>query len=139
MRWAPEGDRLVAGYLDNVLTTYDPAADKPVASVAGYPRMTNWLFDLTADGSAVDLRSSAESIYLWRAKTGDPVLSITLFPEGGQLVVSPEGHYRASPGIEKDLVYAVLTDKGEQLMLSPAEFAKKYGWKNDPEKVSPKK
>ena len=36
---------------------------------------------------------------------------------------------------EEDLVYVALTDAGEQITLSPEEFEKKYGWKNDPAKA----
>ena len=33
------------------------------------------------------------------------------------------------------LVYVVQLDDGEQITLSPEEFARKYGWKNKPERV----
>ncbi|MBL8827326.1 MAG: SUMF1/EgtB/PvdO family nonheme iron enzyme [Planctomycetaceae bacterium] len=48
------------------------------------------------------------------------------------LVVGPEGHYNGPKGIEDHLVYVAQTDAGEQVTLSPAEFSKRYGWKNDP-------
>jgi hypothetical protein len=40
----------------------------------------------------------------------------------------------ADPGVEKHIVSVVLSDQGEET-LTPDEFAKKYGWQNDPEKV----
>jgi hypothetical protein len=48
----------------------------------------------------------------------------------------PEGHYRAEPPqiIDRDFVYVVWTDQGQDLR-TPEEFARKYSWKNDPEKV----
>lgn len=48
--------------------------------------------------------------------------------------ISPDGHYLATPAMERQLVYVVVTDQGQET-LSPEEFSKKYGWKNDPEKV----
>ena len=40
------------------------------------------------------------------------------------------------PGkMSEDVVYVALTDDGRQVTLRPAEFAAKYGWKNDPEKI----
>jgi hypothetical protein len=36
--------------------------------------------------------------------------------------------------VERLLAYVVQTDQGQET-LSPQEFAKKYGWKNDPERV----
>ena len=51
-----------------------------------------------------------------------------------QLIVSPEGHWCGPAGVESDLRYLVLTDSGQE-MFTPQEFAKKYGWKNDPIKA----
>jgi formylglycine-generating enzyme required for sulfatase activity len=52
-------------------------------------------------------------------------------------VVGPAGHWRGAPGLEKELVYVVQTDAGQET-LTPEGFAKKYGWKNDPAKAVPK-
>ena len=54
---------------------------------------------------------------------------------GKHLFLSPEGHMRCSPAMSEDVVYVALTDDGRQVTLRPAEFAAKYGWKNDPEKI----
>jgi len=50
-------------------------------------------------------------------------------------VISPDGHWAGPPEAEQQLAYVVLLDSGEQQTLTPAEFAKRYGWKNDPGKV----
>jgi serine/threonine protein kinase/WD40 repeat protein len=54
----------------------------------------------------------------------------------GWVAISPDGHYRASDGFdaEAELVYVVETDRGQQT-LRPSEFAERFGWRNDPEKV----
>ncbi|MGD0898575.1 MAG: SUMF1/EgtB/PvdO family nonheme iron enzyme [Thermoguttaceae bacterium] len=72
----------------------------------------------------------------WDVETARPV--VTLLPiEGNRFaLISPEGHYRGSPGIDDQLLYVALTDEGEYATLSPAEFEKQYGWKNDPTKVT---
>jgi hypothetical protein len=49
-------------------------------------------------------------------------------------VIAGLGHCRGSPGIEKEIVYIVQTDAGQEV-LAPDAFAKKYGWKNDPQRV----
>ena len=54
---------------------------------------------------------------------------------GKHLFLSPEGHMRCSRKMSEDVVYVALTDDGRQVTLRPAEFAAKYGWKNDPEKI----
>ena len=59
------------------------------------------------------------------AKSGEerlvPVASMPT--DNGWLVISPEGHYRGSPDVEKEIVYVVQTDRGQET-LSPEEFAK---------------
>jgi len=52
-----------------------------------------------------------------------------------RLLVSADGHYNGTSNVERLLTYVVLTDSGEQLTLTPEEFAKRYHWKNDPSQV----
>ena len=47
-----------------------------------------------------------------------------------ELAVSPDGHVSSSAGLEQ-LVYLVVTADGQET-LTPAEFASRYGWKNNP-------
>lgn len=53
---------------------------------------------------------------------------------GQALVVSPEGHLRGTPRAEREIVYVVQTSAGQET-LTPAEFADRFGWTNDPGKV----
>jgi hypothetical protein len=53
---------------------------------------------------------------------------------GRSLILSPTGHHGGSPQTDRQLVF-VLTSDGPQETLTPAEFARKYGWKNDPERA----
>ena len=45
------------------------------------------------------------------------------------------GHYRGSPGVEDQFVYVAMLPDGSQRTDTPAEFAKTFNWKNDPEKA----
>lgn len=49
--------------------------------------------------------------------------------------VSPDGHFAGSPDVEQEFVYVALTDDGEQITLTPAEFEQRFGWQNDPSQV----
>ena len=73
---------------------------------------------------------------IWDVGEGCPIRTYMPLPEAGCLAVSAEGHYSVSQGVdvEKELLYIVVTDAGQE-MLTPSQFAKKYGWKNDPAKV----
>ena len=50
-------------------------------------------------------------------------------------VVFFSGHYRGSPGVEDQIVYVAMHEDGSQRTDTPAEFAAKFNWKNDPEKA----
>ncbi|MGD0900612.1 MAG: SUMF1/EgtB/PvdO family nonheme iron enzyme, partial [Thermoguttaceae bacterium] len=71
----------------------------------------------------------------WDVTSGRPLVTAIAMPDDRYALFSPEGHYRGSPSLENDLRYVALTDGGEYLTLSGAEFEKQYGWKNDPAKV----
>jgi len=74
-------------------------------------------------------------IRLYRGDDGRPLNTLLTLGKGRYAVISPDGHFRGSPGIEKELLYVAQTDEGQQT-LTPAEFAAKHGWKNDPSRVS---
>jgi WD40 repeat protein len=74
---------------------------------------------------------------LWDTQTNQLRASFYTLADNQYLTVSADGHYRGSPGIEDHFVYVAVTADGRQEMLAPAEFARKYGWKNDPDKVKP--
>jgi hypothetical protein len=67
---------------------------------------------------------------------GRPAGVLVALSHGLYLAVSPDGHYRGWPEVEKELVYVVETDRGQET-LTPKEFEKRFGWKNDPERVRP--
>jgi WD40 repeat protein len=66
--------------------------------------------------------------------SGELLATMRPLRDGQCAVVSPDGHYLGTPRAEEELVYVVQTADGQEL-LSPKEFAAKYGWKNDPSKV----
>jgi WD40 repeat protein/tRNA A-37 threonylcarbamoyl transferase component Bud32 len=86
-----------------------------------------------------DLRFAAvghlNTMRLHEIASNRPVGVFMALPDNRYVSFSPEGHYRGSRNVERDLVYVVQMDDGVQHTLTPAEFAKKYNWKNDPEKV----
>jgi len=53
-----------------------------------------------------------------------------------RLAIMADGNYRGTPDSEKDIVMVALTDDGQQLTITPAEFAAGFGWQNDPSKVT---
>ncbi|WP_020470120.1 protein kinase domain-containing protein [Zavarzinella formosa] len=62
----------------------------------------------------------------------------TLWPhltDNHWLCVGPDGHYRGSKGVESQIIYVAQLEDGSNQIFTPEEFAKKFGWKNDPAKA----
>ena len=62
----------------------------------------------------------------------------TLIPKmtgNSWICIGPDGHYVGSDGVEDHIVYVAITETGNQEIHTPAEFARRYGWKNDPTKA----
>jgi WD40 repeat protein len=78
--------------------------------------------------------NSSVTVELTDADTGRRRALLVPLGSGRGLAISAEGHYRGTPGVERELGYVVQTDKGQE-MLTPDEFARRFGWKNDPERV----
>ena len=45
------------------------------------------------------------------------------------------GHYRGSEGVESQFVYVAQLDDSSHLTHTPADFAQRFAWKNDPEQA----
>jgi WD40 repeat protein len=74
--------------------------------------------------------------HIWDVDSGQAKAVLLGLPRDRALAVGSTGHYRCTPGVERDLVYVVQTDRGQET-LTPSEFARKYNWKNDPAQVRP--
>ena len=86
-----------------------------------------------------DMKSLATSdshgfIWLWDIASREPLTVLRLLPDGRPLAINAEGHYRSDEDVTDAIVYVVQTADGQQT-LTPAEFAAKYGWQNDPTQV----
>jgi WD40 repeat protein len=57
-------------------------------------------------------------------------------PPSWHLAFTSEGHYRVVGEPKDEVVYVVQTADGQQATLTAGDFSRKYGWKNDPSKVT---
>ncbi|MCI0683816.1 MAG: WD40 repeat domain-containing serine/threonine-protein kinase [Gemmataceae bacterium] len=122
-RWSLDDSRLA---VDD--TVYDTATWKQVCKIPFEPNSLAW-----AAGGRLVAGSDRGRVQAFDSASGDPVGGVLQFYEGDAwLLVGADGHYRCSPRLDKHLVYMTRTADGKEERLSPAEFATKYGWKNDP-------
>jgi WD40 repeat protein len=132
LRWAADGRRLTCAHYDNTLRSYDAATGAALDRVSAYPRATCVVqLAVAPNGRFAAASTSDWHAVLWNAESGEPLGAVRLFANCGYLQVSADGRYRASPEIEKQIVYVVQTAAGQET-LAPAEFAERFGWKNDP-------
>jgi WD40 repeat protein/serine/threonine protein kinase len=133
--WSNDGKELLT-IDDYQIRRWDVASGK-LLSRAPFPFVTHTqgtgpcefspdLTRIAAPGSACRIVNTA---------TGEQEAAIVPLLDGKAVAISADGHYLASvPTAADQLVYVVQTAAGQEL-LSPKEFAAKYGWKNEPSKV----
>jgi WD40 repeat protein len=92
--------------------------------------------ELTPDGKYLARKGMNQTVEIWDTESGSRCGNVSILRDYQPLSVSANGHFIAPPTIGHKLIYVVQTDSGEQITLTPTEFEKKYGWKNDPTKVS---
>lgn len=76
----------------------------------------------------------ANAAHLWDAETGHGRGALVTFRDNRWALIAPDGRFRGNARLETELVAVVLTDKGQET-LDLEEFARKFGWKNDPTQV----
>jgi WD40 repeat protein len=129
LRWDQDGRKLISGG-ETQTCVWDAADGKLLQTIPTGCR------DLSPDGTLIAFPHPS-MVRLSRFSDGHTVRTILGLEPDGYAVISPEGHWTGSGNAAEELVYVVQTEIGEQLTLTAAEFAARYGWKNDPSKVTP--
>jgi WD40 repeat protein len=127
--WLPGSNTLVINSHDSRLRVVDSRKPKEPPRVFDGP--SEGVF--SADGRMLAAVLGG-TLQLWETEGGRPRGTLVLLDNNQWLAVSAGGHYRSFPVNLRDLVYVVQTRAGQDT-LGAEEFAQKYGWKNDPEKV----
>jgi WD40 repeat protein len=104
---------------------------RTLKSTAGYVR--NFL-GFTPDGKLLT-GLAGERLHVWETDTGRLRGILLLGEHNNGLTIAADGHYTGNEQVERGIVVVVQKDDGTQEVLEPADFEKKYGWKNEPDKV----
>jgi WD40 repeat protein len=132
VHWSPDGTRLavLAGGTVHVWS-------------ADGKRLHTWHLDAYRDGTLhwlpdsktlLSTRPSGMSVAL-DATTGKRLATLLHLRNGHGIALSPQGHFRGETEIGRSLAYVVETEKGQET-LSESDFRERYGWHNDPSRVT---
>jgi WD40 repeat protein len=133
LAYSPDGKTLAAsdGWGDVLL--FNPATGEMRRHLHGPTaplRSLTW----SPDGKQLAGGGELPTTHIWDVASGQVRKVLIGLPSDEALAVEAGGHYRCTPAVERELVYIVQTDKGQETLL-PEEFAIKYKWKNDPQQI----
>ena len=136
LAFSGDGRELLGIAADGSRRRWDPTSGKLLADDVAHPtHCSPTKLKWSPDRKYVAASVEGLALHIWRTDDAQPMGAIGLLNDD-ILIVSPEGHYRTSLDERNDLVYIVLDESGEQKVFTPAEFAKTYGWENDPAMVT---
>jgi WD40 repeat protein len=133
IRWSPDG---------KTFSTYEGEMQLRVwVSATGRQLQKRYVPTLTArshrvwspDGRVL-ARSNGFEIHLCDAD-GWPLGVLLPGDPFAQLTITADGHYRGTPRVDRQIMMVVQKRDGTSATLTPAEFERQYGWKNEPDKV----
>jgi WD40 repeat protein len=140
--WSPDGKLLAAACTGNegesgplFIPVWDVATGEEVRKLdcvclRGSINPLAW----SPDGKRI-AACAAQTIQLWEAETGKPDGVILPNPQYHGLTIRPDGHYRGDAKVNDAIVMVVQKADGTTETLTPHEFERKYGFKNEPDKV----
>jgi WD40 repeat protein len=124
--WSEDGKTLISGSASEVCV-WDAASGKLLRTIADDGGA------ISRDGRLVAARGHS-AVRIRQIDDGRLLRTLMSLRDQQYAAVSPEGHFRGSPDVEKEFVYVVQTDNGQET-LTPEEFSKRFGWKNDSSRV----
>src|SRR5262249_7167414 len=86
------------------------------------------------DGTLV-LGQLGDRLRVWETDTGRLRGVLLLSEENGSLTIKPEAQYASNQQVERSIVMVVRKDDGTQEVLESIDFEKKYGLKNNLDRV----
>jgi WD40 repeat protein len=134
--WSPDGATLASGSSDGTLQIWNPESGQLLYGVeahCGHISSLAW----SPDGQFLVCSGLNGTARVWDVKNNFQHYTVLLplwGSSGPGMAINPQGDYRGPPGIEEHLIYVVQTDGGQEL-LTPRDFANRYGWINEPWQV----
>jgi len=126
LAWSRDSKTLISGSYDRTQRYWDAAAGR-LLRVLNVPR------GIASPDDRFQAECVVNAIRFWETESGRPRGTIVTLSEDRYMTINSAGHYYGTR-VERDIVYVIQTAKGQET-LTPAEFSKRFGWKNDPDQV----
>lgn len=127
----PAGQTLAVSTANGLLLWHPLEANATPRKISEIPtRSIAWL----ADGRWL-IADCGDRIALFDSASGHCLRSLILLDNDRYALISADGHWAGSAGVEKDLILIAKTESGGQLTFTPAQFAARFGWVNDSTRV----
>jgi WD40 repeat protein len=138
--WSPDGKMIAAG---EALAAADLAASvllwngrsgRSLPALEGHPSSIHSL-GWSKDGTLL-FSACHRFVRLWNPSSGQSAMTVVPMGPHTSLAISGEGHFRANGQFDPsaEVVYIAATADGQETM-APDDFARRYGWRNDPAKA----
>ena len=135
--FSPDGKSMASGFSSGMAQTWEVDTGKKLHSLTG-PGGSVDAVTWSPDGKTLACSTAnywtIDQIRVWDTGSGRLLSLVTPLADSQGLALSPAGHFRGTPGLERELVYVVQTDAGQD-SLTPEQFAARFGWKNERDSV----
>ncbi|KPK42397.1 MAG: hypothetical protein AMJ65_07675 [Phycisphaerae bacterium SG8_4] len=134
--WSPDGMNLASRGSNGDVLIWNPTSGKLLRSFEACSGPANALA-WSPDGQLLVCGGWDGTAPVWDARNNfqhHAVLQPLWGSFGTGMAINPQGDYRGPSGIEEHLTYVIQTDGGQEL-LTPKEYANRYGWVNEPWQV----
>lgn len=135
VNWSNDGRRL-ATTGDGTLRVWDPDTEQELLQIMCNRSAYNGVpLAWSPDDSKIVQMDTGRTVRIYETESGELLISFLALGAEGWFAISPNGHHAGQPDATNAFVYVIETENG-QITLTEDSFRDRFGWSNDPAKLS---